>query len=141
MKKTVEAQGAIAVDVTQLRGLAEDLHSLAGHNKYAAAISLAADEIERLREEPKGDECGWLIEHSGEILDGVRGQVSWLFVQMKFEGYGAREFGFTHDANKALRFARREDAEAVLAMHLGMAPPEWYSKSYSVTEHMWVDRS
>lgn len=85
------------------------------------------------------DETGWLIEHSGEILPGAeqRAQVSWLRVQMKFNGYGAREFGFTHDANEALRFARKEDAEAVLAMHLGADPPDWYSKPFSVTEHMW----
>lgn len=85
------------------------------------------------------DESGWLIEHSGEILPGAeqRAQVSWLRVQMKFNGYGAREFGFTHDANEALRFARKEDAEAVLAMHLGADPPDWYSKPFSVTEHMW----
>lgn len=87
------------------------------------------------------DETGWLIEHSGEILPGAeqRAQVSWLRVQMKFNGYGAREFGFTHDANEALRFARKEDAEAVLAMHLGASPPDWYSKPFSVTEHMWPD--
>ncbi len=87
------------------------------------------------------DETGWLIEHSGEILPGAeqRAQVSWLRVQMKFNGYGAREFGLTHDANEALRFARREDAEAVLAMHLGASPPDWYSKPFSVTEHMWPD--
>lgn len=85
------------------------------------------------------DETGWLIEHSGEILPGVeqRAQVGWLRVQMKFNGYGAREFGLTHDANEALRFARKEDAEAVLAMHLGASPPDWYSKPFSVTEHMW----
>ena len=85
------------------------------------------------------DETGWLIEHSGEILPGEerRAQVGWLRVQMKFNGYGAREFGFTHDANEALRFSRREDAEAVLAMHLGARPPDWYSNPFSVTEHMW----
>lgn len=85
------------------------------------------------------DETGWLIEHSGEILPGVeqRAQVGWLRVQMKFNGYGAREFGLTHDANEALRFSRREDAEAVLAMHLGARPPDWYSNPFSVTEHMW----
>ena len=87
------------------------------------------------------DETGWLIEHSGEILPGVeqRAQVGWLRVQMKFNGYGAREFGLTHDANEALRFSRREDAEAVLAMHLGARPPDWYSNPFSVTEHMRPD--
>lgn len=120
--------------------------------QWRAAIKVLADEVRALAASPQRepsaqavagavatDETGWLIEHSGEILPGAeqRAQVSWLRVQMKFNGYGAREFGFTHDANKALRFARKEDAEAVLAMHLGASPPDWYSKPFSVTEHMW----
>ncbi len=68
------------------------------------------------------DESGWLIEHSGAMPGIDRAVVSWLYVQMKHEGFGARELSFTRDANKALRFARKEDAEAVLAMHLGMTP-------------------
>ena len=120
--------------------------------QWRAAIKVLADEVRALAASPQRepsaqavagavatDETGWLIEHSGEILPGAeqRAQVSWLRVQMKFNGYGAREFGFTHDANEALRFARKEDAEAVLAMHLGADPPDWYSKPFSVTEHMW----
>jgi hypothetical protein len=84
-------------------------------------------------------ERGWLIEHSGKLTDELHGQISWLCVKFKFGGHGAREFGYTHDSNKALRFARKEDAEAVLAMHLGASPPKWYSAPYSVTEHEWVE--
>lgn len=35
--------------VNELRMRAEDLHSVSGTNKYATAMSLAADQIERLR--------------------------------------------------------------------------------------------
>lgn len=128
-----------------------DPHARAALAAYAAAVEathpeLAKDMRERyaLAAQPVAgavatDETGWLIEHSGEILPGAeqRAQVGWLRVQMKFNGYGAREFGFTHDANEALRFARREDAEAVLATHIGARPPDWYSKPFSVTEHVW----
>jgi hypothetical protein len=36
--------------VTRLRMYAEDLHSVGGFNGYASAMSLAADEIVKLRE-------------------------------------------------------------------------------------------
>ena len=36
--------------VTRLRMYAEDLHSAGGFNGYASAMSLAADEIKRLRQ-------------------------------------------------------------------------------------------
>ena len=36
--------------VNKLRMYAEDLHSAGGFNGYASAMSLAADEIERLRQ-------------------------------------------------------------------------------------------
>ena len=87
--------------------------------------------------EPTMDERGWLIEHSGETPGTSARHVSWLRVRPKFGGYGAKEFGFTHDASDALRFARREDAEAVLAMHMGAHPPDWHRRPYSVSEHPW----
>ena len=54
MQKTVNNQGLVLIKtdiVNKLRYLAEDLHSISGQNKYAAALSMAADEIERLRAE------------------------------------------------------------------------------------------
>lgn len=86
---------------------------------------------------PSDEQIGWLIEHSGAMPGIEAGIVSWLFVQPKFKGFGAYELGFTHDASKALRFSRKVDAEEVLKMHLGLYPPDWYSKPFSVTEHMW----
>lgn len=82
------------------------------------------------------DERAWLIEHSGMVA-GHHGQVSWLCVALKHEGYGAREFAYTTDAGKALRFARKSDAEEVMKMHMGASPPDWYKKPFSVTEHEW----
>jgi hypothetical protein len=80
-------------------------------------------------------ESGWLIEHSGELPGVTRPMIGWLYVAET--SHGKKDLRFTHDASEALRFARREDAEAVLAMHLGPNPPDWYKKPYSVTEHMW----
>jgi hypothetical protein len=111
--------------------IAQDLEQQAAHPTPAQAAPQA--------ETPAApDERGWLIEHSGE-LPGVeeRGRVTWLRVGPKFDGFGAQEFGFTPDASKALRFARKEDAEAVLKMHMGANPPDWYRSAYSVTEHLW----
>ncbi len=86
----------------------------------------------------QAEPSGWLIEHSGAVA-GHQGSISWLCVKLQFEGFGKREFGYTHDASHALRFARKEDAEAVLKMHLGASPPDWYSMPFSVTEHCWPE--
>lgn len=49
----------------------------------------------------------------------------------------------TADANKATRFSRREDAQAVLDQLTGMEKlpciSENVSHYFTVTEHMWVD--
>lgn len=87
------------------------------------------------------EQRGWLIEHHSNLCPGLeseRDHITWLCVKGKADGFGAKEFACTDDANKALRFARKEDAEAVLAMHLGAAPPAWYSRQFSVTEHIWT---
>lgn len=86
------------------------------------------------------EQRGWLIEHHSNLCPGLESEhdhITWLCVKGKADGFGAKEFACTDDANKALRFARKEDAEAVLAMHLGAAPPAWYSRQFSVTEHIW----
>ena len=58
------------------------------------------------------EETGWLIEHSGEI-PGIAetGSINWIRIGHDSKGIGELDFGFTPDANKALRFARKEDAE------------------------------
>ena len=74
--------------VTRLRMYAEDLHSAGGFNGYASAMSLAADEIERLRqavlaereacarlcEEHKALRLSEIIRARGEISLIVRGK-------------------------------------------------------------------
>lgn len=84
-------------------------------------------------------ETGWLIEHSGAMPGAETRVITWLCVQMTFGGFGQREFGHTTDSCKALRFARKVDAEAALAMHLGPSSknPDWFTGPYSVTEHIW----
>lgn len=74
------------------------------------------------------DSRGWLVEWR------YHGSVQWLYL-WSVAGGG---FSFTADASKALRLARREDAEAVL---------EWardtdskrglHSGTFLVTEHVW----
>ncbi len=90
------------------------------------------------------DERAWLIEHSGEMPGQQSARVTWIWVRPQDDGYGAQEFGHTLDASKALRFSRKEDAQAVLKMILGSSagrPPDWFSKPYSVTEHIWQARA
>lgn len=84
------------------------------------------------------DETGWLIEHSGRMIGAQTGYVSWLCVGYTHSSVGELAFTYTHDASKALRLSRKQDAEAILALHLGKAPSKWYSEPYSVTEHMWL---
>lgn len=75
--------------------------------------------------------------------------VAWL-VEWKAHGYGPQWWGFNHtpgknatwcsDANNAIRFARKEDAER-MRLHIiavaGLTGMHEYERSVSVTEHMW----
>jgi hypothetical protein len=63
-------------------------------------------------------ETGWLIERKGP---------TWASVQL--EPYVA--FKWTYDSTKAIRYARREDAEMTKAL---MQDPH----SLKVTEHVWI---
>jgi len=63
-------------------------------------------------------EFGWLIERVGQ---------QWLCISE------ARHFHWSSDSLKAIRFARKEDAEAILRLH-----PELYEhQGLCVTEHRW----
>jgi len=75
--------------------------------------------------------------------------VAWL-VEWKAHGYGPQWWGFNHtpgksatwcsDANNAIRFARKEDAER-MRLHIiavaGLTGMHEYERSVSVTEHLW----
>lgn len=76
--------------------------------------------------------------------------VAWL-VEWKAHGHGPQWWGFNHtpgksatwcsDANKAIRFARKEDAER-MRLHIiavaGLTGMHNYEQSVSVTEHLWL---
>ena len=75
--------------------------------------------------------------------------VAWL-VEWKALGHGPQWWGFNHtpgksatwcsDANNAIRFARKEDAER-MRLHIiavaGLTGMHEYERSISVTEHIW----
>lgn len=82
-------------------------------------------------------EVGWLFEHDGTIADIPCGGTAWACIKPPAITFGKPEVDWTHDASKALRFVRREDAEAFRAGYLGLYPRDWDVKAYRVTEHMW----
>jgi hypothetical protein len=73
-------------------------------------------------------------------------------VEWKADGYGPQWWGFNHtpgkngtwcsNANNAIRFARKEDAER-MRLHIiavaGLTGMHDYERRVSVTEHMWPD--
>lgn len=78
-------------------------------------------------------------------------ETAWL-VEWKAHGYGPQWWGFNYeptkhgmwcaDANKAVRFARKKDAER-MRLHIiavaGLTGHHDYERSISVTEHEWCD--
>jgi hypothetical protein len=90
--------------------------------------------------EEAADETAWLVECDGKWPGlGHAGPIQWLAITSKLGGYGACELTLTSDASKALRFARREDAEAAMRMHLGGHDRPEMRAGFTVTEHMWPD--
>jgi hypothetical protein len=83
--------------------------------------------------------AAWLFEHDGTIAEMPVGSPAWAYIKPPGLTFGKPEVDWTHDASKALRFTRREDAEAFRAGYLGLYPRDWDKKAYRVTEHMWVD--
>lgn len=67
----------------------------------------------------KPDETGWLIETQNSNC------VAWLFIEFK------SILSWTVDSTLAVRFARKEDAEAVIKL-MGLT-------ACIATEHMWSD--
>lgn len=121
----------------------EELEAIAeAANRKFTAAQARIEALERALAGEATEEKGWLLEWSGVVGDKVVGPVAWLYLRPKYNGFGALEFGSTQDSTKALRLCRKEDAEAVLKLHLGGGPkPDWYTKPYSVTEHIWADKA
>lgn len=82
-----------------------------------------------LERQASPNETGWLIERRN-----VRGEAQWLESWIGFNDSGPEEWidadRWTKDSLKAIRFARKEDAERVIKVF------EW--PGTSATEHMWV---
>jgi hypothetical protein len=80
---------------------------------------------------------------------GLVPERAWL-VEWKAHGYGPQWWGFNHapgkhatwcsDANNAIRFARKEDAER-MRLHViavaGLTGHHEYERSITATEHEW----
>lgn len=73
---------------------------------------------EALTSKKKADEIGWLIEHRNQNP------------QPRWRTFDDGAWGWTTDSTKAIRFARKIDAEAFA----GIDPSD-----VTCTEHMWCD--
>jgi Lar family restriction alleviation protein len=93
---------------------------LAGHKPWCAFVAAVAKQKER-----ETDEKGWLAELRSGVLD--QGGPSWWEINPQIEDGG----WWTKDASKALRFARKIDAENFIA-DIGWT-------DVSAVEHMWPD--
>ena len=83
------------------------------------------------------DETGWLIEHDGsDYPQGMRRQISWLYVDTAFEPQSRLPFLHTQDASTALRFAREEDAKDILKVWVRYMSRQSRA-AYKVTQHEW----
>mgnify|MGYP000951998300 CR=1 FL=1 len=88
---------------------------------------------------PCDEEIGWLIEHrAAEHTLWWSGE----FCSADGEYRSARLIAkMSNDANNAVRFARKEDAQRVLDAMLAARPSPILARApelYSVTEHMWT---
>ena len=89
------------------------------------------------------DETAWLVEYDGKMLTalGVKDageSIQYLSVSPK--GHGAGELTLHADPNRALRFARQQDAEAALTVYAGHTNRDsavWIGNYLHAREHMW----
>jgi len=91
---------------------------LAGYLMWPAALAARPQEQASQPPEAQGVERGWLLERD-------RNGPEWLGIN-RVEAYV--EWMWTKDSTKALRFARREDAEN----YAGFVEDCW-----TITEHQW----
>lgn len=81
-------------------------------------------ENDMLRARHRGEEVAWLV----EILGAVP-----TYYSFAVDDPDSLWGGFDPDVNKATRFARREDAEALIKV------AGWSGPRVSATEHIWSD--
>jgi hypothetical protein len=128
------------------RELSEKFVFTAAHAGEIAATLNAGDALlAQLQQESAAvppDETAWLLEYDGTMLSAIgaldtREATQYLSVRNK--GYGAGELCLTADANAALRFSRKSDAEAMLGVYAGARQDSvaWIGKYLSAKEHMW----
>lgn len=80
------------------------------------------------------DETGWLIEWQAPDFTDVR-PINYVTVNRE-----TRKTGFSRDANDALRFARKKDAEDFIELaQNSFFKDEVFKGSTRVAEHMWPD--
>jgi hypothetical protein len=96
----------------------------------------------------KPDESGWLVEYNGKMLNTITGNdvhresLQYLCVRSDGKGIGGKELSLHSDVNLAVRFARKEDAEAVMQMYAGYTRRDSIvdiGNYLSVSEHIWSD--
>ena len=118
--------------------VAHDQHAKPALEAYAVACAtthpqLSADMRERygLQAQAAAEPVAWLIEY---VLPHLPPQ--WAMLRR------SNCLDFTDDANRATRFSRREDAQAVLDQFTGMEKLPVTSVNvehyFKVTEHMWA---
>ena len=77
------------------------------------------------------DETAWLVE-----FDGVVPEVVGIAATIQYLALADGRFQFDRDVTKALRFARKQDAEAVMSLKIRHLPECW-RPHYRAAEHMW----
>lgn len=90
---------------------------------FKEVLASAAHHLAAMQANQQKDETGWLIE-----LRPDNGPPKWLDLSETL-----LHPSWTADSSKALRFARRDDAEAYYAFHIDDMPHTF------ITEHMWLD--
>lgn len=132
MQQRLERQYSLA-DATSLRLILDEverLRALEYHTALADRVEdvmggrSAAEARAKRLEDAQADSTGWLVERND------LGSPRWLCF-----GPRHRDTTYTTDANKALRFMRKEDAEAAM-YHLENNDPV-----LRVTEHKWIARA
>lgn len=76
------------------------------------------------------DEQGWLIERNIENWQPGENRTEWLGINSPILNVIPDTFFFSHNANNALRFARKIDAESFVKF-IGLA------EEVTITSHSW----